>query len=210
MSVAWHPNWPFRSRAHASAYEDAYLARHYQVGRGRKVTIVTDADWQLEDWLEREGAARLRDKLDDPQAIRAIYFWKVGANIRAGGQTLSMPDELLSTAFTKGLGAVLSSKSDEELIAAIRALTAFLGVRVRVASAFAYWLRPNEYQLIDERSTAALGLSFAEADYSPENYARWCALSRRLSADHELSLRQVDRALFTYHKLLLDGVLLDA
>src|SRR5690348_10756090 len=103
MSVAWHPKWPFHGRAQASAYEDAYCARHYQVGRGRKITIVTDADWQLEDWLEREGAARLRDNPDDRQAIRSIYLWKVGANIRASGQQLSVPPELLSAEFAQNL-----------------------------------------------------------------------------------------------------------
>jgi hypothetical protein len=64
--------------------------------------------------------------------------------------------------------------------------------------------------LIDERSTAALGLAFTDSDYSPENYVRWCTLAQTLSADYALSLRQIDRALFAYHKLLLDGILLDA
>jgi hypothetical protein len=210
MSVAWQSHWPFRSREHAVAYEGAYCARHYQVGRGRKVTIVTDADWQLEDWLERDGAARLRDKLNDRQAIRSVYLWKVGANIRASGQQLSVPEELLSSSFAQALESVLRPNSDDELIASVRGLTGFPGVRVLVASAFAFWLRPNDYQLIDERSTAALGLAFAESDYSPKNYARWCALARVLSAEHTLSLREVDRALFAYHKLLLDGILLDA
>jgi hypothetical protein len=170
---------------------------------------VTDADWQLEDWLEREGAARLRDRLDDRQAIRSIYLWKVGANIRASGQQLSVPEELLSPSYAQALDAVLRSSKDAELIDSIRTLTCFPGVRVRVASAFAFWLRPNDYQLIDERSTAALSLAFSDADYSPEIYARWCALARQLSADNALSLRQIDRALFAYHKLLLEGILLD-
>lgn len=210
MSVAWEPTWPFRTRAHAIAYEDAYCARHYQAGRARKVTILTDSDWQLEDWLEREGAARLRERGDDAQAIRSIYLWKVGANIRAAGQVLSIPEELLSREFAQALESLLHAHSDEGLIGSIRTLTSFPGIRVRVASAFAFWLRPNDYQLIDDRSTQALGLAFSDADYSAENYARWCAIARSLSAQHALSLRQIDRALFAYHKLLLDDVLIDA
>jgi hypothetical protein len=171
--------------------------------------LISDYDWQLEDWLETEGAHRLQADPTDQKAIRTVYLWKRGADQRHSGSGPTVPDELYSPHFAEILGNIGASTSDEELIAAIRRITSFPGVGVRTASAFAYWLRPNDYQLIDRRVTSALDLHFNDEDYSPDNYARFCQLARALSVEHAMSLRQIDRALFAFHKLMDAGVFLD-
>lgn len=202
-------NWKARSRAAVIAHEDAYCTGYYKPARARPVKLVGARDLRLEDWLERGGAERLQRDTADREAIRSIYLWKVRANVESEGGVVDFPEDLASPAFAEALRALLVSRSDYELASAVDTLQGLSGIRVRVASAFAYWLRPDDYQLIDVRSTQALDLAFSDDDYTPENYARFCQLSRELAAQHELTLRQIDRVLFAYHRLLCAGHFLE-
>jgi len=154
--------------------------------------------------------ASLRANSFDREAIRVVYTWKTRANAAFDGGSAGVPEELYSPEFGRAINQVLESRSDSEGVEAIRTLCTFPFVRVRVASAFAYWLRPNDFQLIDRRSTEALDLGFMDADYTPENYVRFCELSRDLGRAHALTLRQIDRALFAYHKLIEAGYFLES
>jgi hypothetical protein len=208
--MKWLPRWPFRLRSDAIAHEDAYCAGSYKPPRARPVRLVERQDWLLEEWLENGGADRLRANSFDREAIRVVYTWKTRANAAFDGGSAGVPEELYSPEFGRAINQVLESRSDSEGVEAIRTLCTFPFVRVRVASAFAYWLRPNDFQLIDRRSTEALDLGFMDADYTPENYVRFCELSRDLGRAHALTLRQIDRALFAYHKLIEAGYFLES
>lgn len=195
----WNPTWPFKSREQALAHERAYLAGSHSIPGHCHIRLVDECDLQIERWLESDGAARLRKDPSDMEVIRKIYHWKMSA-IKG---SVYFPESIQSgrKEFAAALNFVLQAKGDKEMACAINALKEFKDVKIRVASAFIYWLRPDEYQVIDRRVTKALNLSFIADDYTCDNYLRYCGLSRDLSAQHNLSLRQIDRALFVFQKL---------
>lgn len=200
--MIWKAKWPFKSREHALVHEQAYLAGSYTPLGSRPIRLVDRQDLEIEGWLESGGAERLRGNTRDTDVIRKIWLWKMRSTIEATGGCADAPTGIFSGEFAESLGAVIRAKDDSEMAGAIDALVAFNGIAVRAASAFIYWLRPRQYQVIDRRATAALNLYFAEHDFTSDNYLRYCALSRDLQKEHNLSLRQIDRALFTFQKLL--------
>jgi hypothetical protein len=195
--MIWEPKWPFKSREHALAHEHEYLVGSHTISGSRQIPLVDECDLEIERWLESGGAARLRKNPSDTEVIRNIYLWKM----RSTNRCADAPNSILSEKFAALLGAVLDAHNDSEMANPIDALTKFGGVKIRAVSAFIYWLRPDEYQVIDRRVTAALNLLFTNTDYTRENYLQYCVLSRDLGAKHDLSLRQIDRALFTFQKL---------
>lgn len=189
--MEWTIRWPFRSREHALSYEAAY-----REGSVDGVRIVHEPDWKQEQWLEMVGRTRIEMGNLDSETLGAIFVWKTRTT-RCSSKPVP---EVLTEEFADKLRRCAAA-SESETEAAIEALTQTKHVKVIVASAFLYWMEPDRFQLIDVRSTRALGLSFSDKDYTVPNYLRWCESSRELSREHRLSLRQLDRALFAKHCL---------
>lgn len=195
--MTWEPKWPFRSRDHVLAHEQAYLAGSITPQEGNApIRLVKPIDLERERWLEQEGAERLRHNSAEREVVQTIYLWKMQST--AG---TAIPPEILTDNFAQVLDQVIRSGSDDDMSNAMKCLIRFKGLKVRAASAFTYWLRPHEYQVIDKRVTSALNLQFQSEDYTPENYIRYCQLSRSQAAEQNLTLRQVDRALFVFNVL---------
>ncbi|MCG3773947.1 MAG: hypothetical protein JW395_0764 [Nitrospira sp.] len=201
--MMWQPKWPFSTRDHALAHEQAYLQGYAPPGSShRRIQLVERDNLDTEAWLESCGADRLRAEPNDKKTIRAIWLWKMRSTLEVAGQCTEPPKELFGPRFAACLENARDAINASRMATAVADLVNFDGVAVRSASAFVYWLRPNEYQVIDRRATGALDLDFKDEDYTTENYLRYCTLSLQLSTAHALTLRQVDRALFSYHKLL--------
>lgn len=200
----WEPKWPFRSSEAVVAHEHVYLLGYWKPGKGSQIHICQQSDLQIERWLEQGGTILLQEQ-QAPEAIRNVYIWKMRATLKAADKCSDPPTELLGKSFAAALRRCSEVATEEALEDCIDALTRFPGVGLRLASAFLYWLRPNEFQVIDRRSTEALDLSFEPSDYTVSNYLWWCEYARDRAATLCMSLRTIDRALFTYHKLLEKG-----
>lgn len=199
--MQWAPRWPFRSKEQALEYENVYLRGFYGGRGGRPIEIVSREDLCLEKWLEANQSRHVSRHHITDEYLEAICVWKVRSS---DGVACTPPAEILSDEFEAALLECRNARSIADAVPAIGRIASggFRGVRVRVASAYLYWIRTDRYALIDRRVTAALNLRFMDTDYNIENYVRWCSLISDLSVRHALSSRQIDRALFTYEKLL--------
>lgn len=191
--MIWNPVWPFKSRESVLAYERVYLEGWYKTPNGSRINIVSQEDIQREYWLEREMSKQYTSKTIDLEFIKNVYIWKMESTT----VNCNFPAHLKTLKFAEALRRFCDASSKDEIKKSIEDIIAFPLVKIRVASAFMYWLRPNEFQLIDRRVTAALNLSFADEDYNIENYLKYCEYCKSISKQHNLSLRQIDRALFT-------------
>ncbi len=200
--MIWNPVWPFKSRESVLAYERVYFEEWFRAPDGRRINIGSQEDIQRERWLEREMPKQRTSKTINHECIRNVYIWKM----RSTTGNCEIPSHLNTPEFAEALLRFCAASSENEIIESIKSIISFSGVKIRVASAFMYWLRPNEFQLIDRRVTAALNLLFNEEDYNVENYLRYCEYCKLISIQQNLSLRQIDRALFIYHKLMEKGV----
>ena len=157
----------------------------------------------------------------DPSEIRRLaarYSYKdekkafeAGRQIAAGAYRRQHLEAIFSWK-TKGRGiSRLSRNSDDEIADALRvavaarterSATAVLmglnGVRVPVASAVLTMINPERYTIIDNRALAALGVGAAASDVNL--YLAYLFFCRRLAADHGVSLRELDRALWQWSK----------
>ena len=202
--MIWHPVWPFKSRESVLAYERVYFEEWYRAPNGRRINIGSQEDIQREYWLEKEMPKQRTSNTIDLECIKNIYIWKM----RSTTGNCNFPAHLDTLKFAEALRRFRDASSENEIIESIKSIISFSGVKIRVASAFMYWLRPNEFQLIDRRVTAALNLSFTDEDYTIDNYLKYCEYCKLISMQQNLSLRQIDRALFTYQKLLEKGIVL--
>lgn len=202
--MLWNPVWPFKSRESVLAYERVYFEEWYKTPNGRRINIGSQEDVQREYWVEREMSKQHTSKTIDLEFIKNVYIWKM----RSTTGNCNFPAHLNTLQFAEALCRFRDASSKDEIRKSIEAIIAFDRVKIRVASAFMYWLRPNEFQLIDRRVTAALNLSFADEDYNTENYLKYCDYCKSISIQQNLNLRQIDRALFTYQKLLKKGIVL--
>lgn len=204
MNMLWNPVWPFKSNESVFVYECVYLDGRYKAPNGKFINIVNSEDLQLEHWIERKMPKQQTTKALDLEFIRNIYIWKM----RSTTGNSNFPAHLNNLKFAEALRLFRDASSENEIIESIKYIVSFSGIKIRIASAFMYWLRPDEFQIIDRRSTEALNLSFTEEDYSIENYLRYCKYCKSISTQQNLNLRQMDRALFTYQKLMGKGVIL--
>ena len=84
---------------------------------------------------------------------------------------------------------------------ALRALMVLSGVALRTASAILHWLRPDRFPILDFRVIAAFGEPKPKSYDDFGLYARIAKRVRALAGQHQLDLRTIDRALWTWDKL---------
>jgi hypothetical protein len=144
-----------------------------------------------------------RDAEEDEKAVAA------GARIRGGDFSR---DNLLAIFRwkTKGRGVSrLASNSDDEIADALRlaldaragrsaiaVLTGLYGVDVPVASAILTAMKPDQYTVIDFRTLEALGS--ISKDRSVQFYLDYLGFCRHLAAEHHVTLRDLDRAMWQW------------
>ena len=89
--------------------------------------------------------------------------------------------------------------------AALSALMRLSGVALRTASAILHWLRPDRFPILDFRVVAALGEPEPKSFESFELYGRIAERVHALARQHQLDLRTIDRALWTWDRLCRRG-----
>jgi hypothetical protein len=87
---------------------------------------------------------------------------------------------------------------------AIHALTDLHGVGLRTATALLHWMRPEEFPILDFRVVGALGEAEPASYEDVAYYLRIAARVRHLAAKHKVTLRVIDRALWTWQRLAAD------
>ena len=83
--------------------------------------------------------------------------------------------------------------------AAIAVLLGLQGVRVPVASAILTAIDPKRFTVVDFRALEALGSE--NKDLSINFYLNYLNACRRLAKKHEVTLRDLDRALWQWSKM---------
>jgi thermostable 8-oxoguanine DNA glycosylase len=84
---------------------------------------------------------------------------------------------------------------------AIHALTDLHGVGLRTATALLHWMRPEEFPILDFRVIGALGEKEPKSWEDVAYYSRIAARVRELARKYGVSLRELDRALWSWQKL---------
>lgn len=87
-----------------------------------------------------------------------------------------------------------STKSERLRIGSLRLLT---GVSWPTASAILHFVFPETYPILDVRAMHAVGGS---TSYNFDRWEQYTRLCQRKAKEHEVTLRQLDRALWTFDK----------
>ena len=168
------------------------------------IRLVEPVDLQREAWLEREMPSRRTGTSVDVPCIETIYRWKISST--RGND--AVPDSVRTQQFGRSLGCIAVAQGRT----AIEALVPDLlvpWISIVAASAFLYWLRPQELTILDRKASTALNLpSSSDEDYSVADYLDYCEACVEFSRQLGISLRDLDRALFVYVTLLLRGKVL--
>ena len=104
-------------------------------------------------------------------------------------------------------GAVVKTVTASALVSdddrsALDLLTRHLyGVKLRTASAILHWMRPKRFPILDFRVVAALGEAAPRSYEDYEFYSHIADRIRGIAKVHSLSLRIIDRALWSWDKL---------
>ncbi|MDE0246105.1 MAG: hypothetical protein OXM59_12275 [Gammaproteobacteria bacterium] len=91
----------------------------------------------------------------------------------------------------------LADRSDFERMAVLLPLQ---GVRYQTASSFLHFAYPEHYPIIDVRVWRTL-TSETKTDFTIEQWLEYVAFCRKTSKNYEVSLRVLDRALWTFDKV---------
>lgn len=131
-------------------------------------------------------AARTRGRYLRSELI-AMCRWKTPRSQRlVAGNT----DEAVAAATGAGMA------TDDE-VARIRALTGLQGVAVPSASVLLHFAFPERYPIIDWRALQSLGQP-ARTQYPVSYWLEYADYCRRLAAQADLTMRQLDKALWQY------------
>jgi hypothetical protein len=107
------------------------------------------------------------------------------------------------TEYQKGIAKAHSVPEGKKL----QALTSLYGVGVPVASTILHFMYPSLFPIMDVRTAEALcHLKYLCAkSRTPANYGKFREIMLSLARQNDSTLREVDRALFAYHKIELKG-----
>ncbi len=96
--------------------------------------------------------------------------------------------------------------SEQDEITKIGYLTALKGVEIPTASAILTVVFPENYGIIDVRCIETLN-NLKQIDFERitiQNWLKYVSLLRNLSAELNLSCREIEKALFAYNRIQLD------
>jgi len=142
-----------------------------------------------EDDAAFEAGRRIREGEHTFEHLSRIFEWKTKGRGRSRLKR-NKPDEI-----TDALSLAVSAKTER---AAVAVLLGLQGVQVPVASAILTAIYPERYTVIDFRALEALGTN--NADYSVNFYLTYLAACRQIANANQVSLRNLDRALWQWSK----------
>lgn len=157
----------------------------------------------LEEFADRyddelsEGSEELREKFDNAEqlgrdGLREIVEWKAP---RAVNYVEDNDEEFVCEITATAIDAHENGETEEFPVAV---LTLLAGVRVRVASAIAFFLWGEEFPVMDWRALESLSVPEDERRYTVENYLEYREKCLELGRNAGLSAREVDKALWAY------------
>ena len=145
---------------------------------------------ELLKWLDSLGDARHLDKA----YFVKLCMWKSPRQKRRYKSNAPMLVEKVTR---------LAYDLDEEILK-LHVLMALEGVGVPVASTILYFLHPDRFPIFDVRARSSLASvgrwTRRKDDQSPAAWLDYVSIMRKLAARHRVSLRLLDKALFTYDK----------
>ena len=155
-------------------------------------------DWgKLPELIERyrsaednpalEAGADIRAGTRSRASVEAIFMWKTK------GRGISRLRKNSDGEITDALTLATAAKTER---AAISVLCGLQGVDVPVASAILTAIDPERYTVIDFRALEALGNR--SKDRTANFYLTYLDACRRLAKVHQVSLRDLDRALWQW------------
>jgi hypothetical protein len=100
-------------------------------------------------------------------------------------------------AFVREVTGVMLTAKDERL--RVEVLTLLQGVKWPTASVILHFVHPDPYPILDVRALWSVGFSHPPA-YDFEFWAAYVAFTRREARRLNVSLRDLDRALWQYSK----------
>jgi hypothetical protein len=167
------------------------------------------------DFRLRFQPAEIRDLVKRYGPSQDDAALKAGKEIRAGARTRAYVETIFRWK-TKGRGiSRLRKNSDEEIAdalglavaantdrAAISVLSGLRGADVPVASAILMAIDPERYTVIDFRALEALGNR--SNNRSVSFYLEYLSACRQLAKEHQVSLRDLDRALWQWSSEQVD------
>lgn len=105
--------------------------------------------------------------------------------------------------YNKGIQRAIAASESEKL----KILTGLQGIGVPVASTILNFIYPDQFPIMDIRVTEALiNLGYLQVkSRSLANYPRYRQVILRIVQESGCSMRNVDRALFAYHKIELNS-----
>jgi hypothetical protein len=121
------------------------------------------------------------------QNLVAIFRWKTR------GRGVSRLERNTEEEIADALKLAIDAKTERS---AISVLTGLSGVDVPVASAILTAIKPDRYTVIDFRALEALGST--SNDRSVTFYLGYLDCCRRLAAQHYVTLRDLDRAMWQW------------
>ena len=99
--------------------------------------------------------------------------------------------------FVRAITAVMLSTKSERL--RVEVLTLLQGVNWPTASVILHFVHPDPYPILDVRALWSVGFSRPPA-YNFEFWTEYVAFTRREARRLEVSMRELDRALWQYSK----------
>lgn len=105
--------------------------------------------------------------------------------------------------YDEGIKRAIKSPENEK----IKILDDLHGIGVPIASTILHFIYPDTFPIMDIRVTLALvefGYLAVKAR-SPENYEKFRSIMVELVKESNCSMRELDKALFAYHKIMLDN-----
>ena len=151
---------------------------------------ISPCDRNAEHAFERDFQEARRLRYLPKELFVRVAKWKSVRNTR---RYESNPDDKIRAQTTTAFQAVDAT--------AINALRELNGVALRTASAILHWMRPDEFPILDYRVMAALGEPAPKSYEDVHFYIGIADRVKALSRKHSLSLRTMDRALWTWDKL---------
>lgn len=188
-----------RRTAGADRPGDVRLTRGALLGWAR----VYDRAYRRTVWARRESEIKRaihRRRLGgrpglSPRLLAILAEWKTP---RIRGRIARNP----APAVRRATGSALAARDDASRL---RALLALDGVGLPVASVILHFAFPRRYPILDTYVTTALGalgrLPGVPAT-SPAGWPAYCEALRALSREHRVSLRTLDKALWTLGRAL--------
>jgi thermostable 8-oxoguanine DNA glycosylase len=159
-------------------------------------------DTKFEGGYDQSEEKKIRDWLSDqgePKYLNKEYFVRLGR-----WKTKRQTSNYKSNEESKIIEVTRSAYQSSDALIKLNILKTLRGVKVAVASTILHYLHPNRFPIFDYHARTTLKIaglwSRSEKDDSDQAWLEYTAIMQELANRLEVSLRELDKALFAYDK----------